>query len=190
MNGCLHVAPVLLLPCSDIAANDISLTVEATHRILAPHKPVVRKAQAVDVFAIAGLRSSVFGWVVDLSFEKAARPLTFQFNWSVRIEGRQRQCQHRLTVTLEEPKGVKDPLWSTDASLWNNVEGEAPKESCTPFSVFSTTQLIDKMKRDIVITTRPRITTIVETLVIPAMERGQMAEYMAARYAVATSAAA
>ncbi len=190
MNGHLHIAPVLQLPHGDISADDVSLTVNATHRVLAPHRPVVRKAVASDIFAIAGLRSSVFGWVVDLSFEKTVRPLTFQLNWMVQIEARQRQCQHRLTVTLEDNKHIKEPLWSTDASLWRDAAGKSSSIKLTPVSVFSRAHLNDEMQREIAITMRPRITTIVETLAIPAMERGQLAECMAERYGARKGAAA
>lgn len=145
---------------------------------------------ASDIFAIAGLRSSVFGWVVDLSFEKTVRPLTFQLNWVVQSEARQRQCQHRLTVTLEDNKHIKEPLWSTDASLWRDAAGKSSSIKLTPVSVFSRAHLNDEMQREIAITMRPRITTIVETLAIPAMERGQLAECMAERYGARKGAAA
>ncbi len=191
MNGALHIAPVLHLPDAEIPATDIALTVQASHRVLAPHRPVVRKAQSFDEFAIAGLRDSVFGWTVDLSFLTTSGPLAFQFNWTLIQDGQERKCQHDLTVTLMAAGAVKEPLWSLDVSLWDEVAvGRGVGGDRTPFSVFSQSQLMDDMQRDLSMTVRPKVTTITETLSVPAMERGDIAVMMGHRYAAAESAAA
>lgn len=191
MNGALHIVPVLRLPDAEIAAADIALTVQASHRVLAPHQPVVRKGQSFDEFAIAGLRDSVFGWTVDLSFLTTSGPLAFQFDWTLIQDGQERKCQHDLTVMLMAAGGVKEPFWSLDASFWDEAAGgRGVGGNRTPFSVFSQPHLMDDMERDLSMTVRPKVTTITETLSVPAMERGDIAVMMGHRYAAAEIAPA
>lgn len=192
MKGSLHITPVLMLPPPGLWTESVELTVDATHRVLAPYRPLIRRTVGMDAFAIAGLNDSIFGWTVDLSFERDARPLAFQLNWTVTNAGVHRQCQHRLTLTLEKPRKLSAPLWSTDPTLWPDKGrgGYAEKMKLTPFSVFEADQLIDGMQRNLSITTRSHVTAIDETLSIPAIERADLTSQMADRYEVARSAAA
>lgn len=191
MNGVLHLAPVLHLPNPDIDVKDISLKVETAHRIYAPHQPLVRKAQSFDEFAIAGLSDSVFGWTADLKHEASDRPLVFQLNWTLRAGDRHRQCQHRLTIKRSPASGMKVPLWSMDTSLWSEAATDSMWAGCrTPFSLFERSQLIDELQRDITMTVRARVTTIIEEISIPAMERDDVVNVMAERYAIAQKFAA
>ncbi len=192
MKGALHITPVLILPPPGLWTEGIELTVDATHRVLAPYRPLIRRTVGMDAYAIAGLSDSIFGWTVDLSFERDARPLTFQLNWTVKDAGVRRQCQHRLTISLEKPGRLAAPLWSTDPTLWpdDGRGGYASKMKLTPFSVFEADQLIDDMQRTLSITTCSHVTVIDETLSIPAIERTDLTSQMAERYEVARSAAA
>ncbi len=186
MKGALHITPVLFLPEPGIWADSVELTVEASHRVLAPYRPFIRRAVAGDAYAIAGLNDSIFGWTVDLGFDRSDRPLTFQFNWTVMVDDHRRQCQHRLTLHLQNARTLAAPLWSTDATLWPDDRAAR----LTPFSVFDPSQLTDDIQRDLTMTARPHVTTIQETLNVPAIERDELSSKMGERYDVTQKAAA